>query len=65
MAEATNTELAISDDTIGSSGQAEQKSGFLEAVGTADMMRQLTLVVALVICIAIAIFIVIWAKQPE
>lgn len=65
MAEATNTELAISDDTIGSSGQAEQKSGFLEAVGTADMMRQLTLVVALVICIAIAIFIVIWAQQPE
>ena len=29
------------------------------------MMRQITLVVALVICVAIAVFIVIWSQEPD
>ena len=66
MAEATSTELAIADNnTAMMDSEPEQKSGFLDAIGTADMMRQVTLVVALVICVAIAVFIVIWAQQPD
>ena len=67
MADATGTELAMSD--TGSTSytpdpQHEQKSGFMDSLGSTDMMRQLTLVVALVICVAIAIFIMIWAQEP-
>jgi flagellar M-ring protein FliF len=68
LAEAASTELAMSDmstdlyqdDTIG-----EQKSGFMDTIGNTDMMRQLTLIVALVICVAIAVFILIWANEPD
>lgn len=66
MAEATSTELAIADNNSPlADNEPEQKSGFLDSIGTADMMRQITLVVALVICVAIAVFIVIWAQQPD
>ncbi len=65
MAEATSTELAVSgNDPYSDSLDAEQKSGFMDALGSVDLMRQITLVVALVICIAIAIFIVIWTQEP-
>lgn len=66
MADATGTELALAGGDSYSDGlEAEQKSGFMDALGSVDMMRQLTLVIALVICIAIAIFIVIWAQEPD
>lgn len=64
MAESTSTELAIPDDNS-SNNNNEPKSGLLDLVGTADMMRQLTIIVALVICVAIAIFIAVWAQEPE
>ena len=64
MAEATGTELAISDGYDDTS-DVEQKSGFMDALGSTDMMRQLMLVVALVICVAIAIFIGFWTQEPE
>lgn len=66
MAEAVGTELAVADgDSYGNEIEAEQKSGFMDALGSGDMMRQMALVVALVICVAIAFFIVIWAQEPE
>lgn len=65
MAEATGTDLTIADSGIGSDTEAEQRSGFMDAIGSADMMRQITLVVVLVICVAIAIFIVIWVQEPD
>ena len=68
MAEATGTELAMSDvgaDNYADDAGAEQKSGFMDSIGNTDMMRQLTLVIALVICVAIAIFILIWAQEPD
>ena len=43
----------------------EQKSGFSAAIGNVDFMRQVTLVVALTICLAIAIFVIILANEPE
>lgn len=65
-ATATGTELAVpGDDSYSGDLEAEQKSGFMDALGSADMMRQMTLVIALIICVAIAIFIVIWAQEPN
>lgn len=68
MADATGTELAMTDsgmDNYGDDVQAEQKSGFMDSLGNTDLMRQLTLVVALVICVVIAVFILIWAQEPD
>lgn len=65
MAEATGTDLTIADSGMGTDTEAEQRSGFMDAIGSADMMRQITLVVVLVICVAIAIFIVIWVQEPD
>lgn len=64
MADA-NTQLALADGGQLDDNEQEQKSGFLDALSSADMMRQMTLVVVLVICIAIAVFIFIWAQEPD
>lgn len=63
MADAT-TDLTVPGDNLDMES-AEQKSGFMDALGSVDMLRQIILVVALVICVAIAIFIVIWAQEPD
>ncbi|PAY01293.1 flagellar M-ring protein FliF [Pseudoalteromonas sp. HM-SA03] len=68
---ATNqsTDLTLSDAVLnnnsGSDEQQEQKSGYFSALSGVDMLRQVTLVIALAICLAIAIFIIIWARQPD
>ncbi|WDE03982.1 flagellar M-ring protein FliF [Thalassomonas viridans] len=43
----------------------EQKSGFAASLGNVDVLRQITLVMALAICLAIAVFVIMWANQPE
>ena len=43
----------------------EQKSGFMSALSNAEVMRQGALVIALTICLAIAIFIIIWSREPD
>ena len=68
MAEAVGTELAMSDmgtDMYSDDSGAEQKSGFMDSIGSTDMVRQITLIIALVICVAIAVFILIWAHEPD
>ena len=68
MAEAAGTELAMSDmgtDMYPDDSSAEQKSGFMDSIGSTDMVRQITLIIALVICVAIAVFILIWAQEPD
>ena len=68
MAEAASTELAMSDmgtDMYPEDSGAEQKSGFMDSIGSTDMVRQITLIIALVICVAIAVFILIWANEPD
>nr|WP_275441843.1 flagellar basal-body MS-ring/collar protein FliF [Pseudoalteromonas sp. CNC9-20] len=52
-------------NTDSSGEQQEQKSGYLSALNGVDMLRQVTLIIALAICLAIAIFIIIWARQPD
>ncbi|NMH59628.1 flagellar basal-body MS-ring/collar protein FliF [Alteromonas ponticola] len=65
MAEATGTNLTVADESGGGNNEPENKSGFMDTLGSADMMRQMALVVVLVICIAIAVFILIWAQEPD
>ena len=65
MAEATGTNLSIPDQGNGMDGEPENKSGFMDTLGSADMMRQMALVVVLVICVAIAIFILIWSQEAD
>ena len=65
MAEATGTNLTVPDQNTATDNEAENKSGFMDALGSADMMRQMALVVVLVICVAIAIFILIWSQEPD
>lgn len=69
MATNQSTDLTLSDAALnndsGSDEQQEQKSGYFSALSGVDMLRQVTLVIALAICLAIAIFIIIWARQPD
>ena len=64
--QSTDLALASGDiDQSDSDDQQEQKSGYLSALNGTDVLRQVTLVIALAICLAIAIFIIIWARQPD
>lgn len=74
MAEQVSTQVAangpdVSNDMVtlnsDSDTTEEQKSGFLSAVSSTEMLRQGALIMALVICVAIAIFIFIWSQEPE
>lgn len=65
MADATGTNLTIPDQNQVQDQEPENKSGFMDTLGSADMMRQMALVVVLVICVAIAIFILIWSQEPD
>jgi len=66
VAESTSTELALAPDEFSKAPeQHEQKSGFLGSVGGIDMVRQVSLIVALTICIAIAVLIIFWAREPD
>lgn len=65
MAETMSTELAVTDDDTESTELAEnQKSGVLDTITSTETIRQVTMIVTLVICLAIAIFIFIWSKEP-
>lgn len=58
-----NNDLVAHDSADGVVG--EQKSGFASAMGNVDFLRQITIVIALAICFAIAIFVIMLANQPE
>ena len=63
-----STDLALAGGGIDSNDtddQQEQKSGYLSALNGVDVLRQVTLVIALAICLAIAIFIIIWLVHPR
>lgn len=63
-----STDLALAGGGIEQSDndeQQEQKSGYLSSLNGVDLLRQVTLVIALAICLAIAVFIIIWARQPD
>ncbi|MGL4447367.1 MAG: flagellar basal-body MS-ring/collar protein FliF, partial [Shewanella sp.] len=45
--------------------QQEHKSGVMASLGGIDMMRQITMILALAICLALAVFVMLWAQEPE
>jgi flagellar M-ring protein FliF len=65
VADNQSTELALSGNDYASGEQQVQKASFLGSLAGTDVVRQITMVVALTICLAIAILIIFWAKQPE
>lgn len=64
MADNQSTELALSGNDYAGE-PSEQKPSFLGSLAGTDLIRQVTMVIALTICLAIAILIVLWARQPE
>jgi len=62
---ATDGGEIIASDSGGNNAIEEQKSGFAAKLGNVDILRQLTLVVALSICLAIAVFVIILANEPD
>jgi len=69
VADSNSTDLAVADGgeliANDNSEVEDQKSGLAASLGNSDMMRQITLIMALAICLAIAIFVILWANQPE
>lgn len=67
MAESTELTLSSSDfnQPVESGTPVEQKSGFIGSMGGMDIVRQIALIIALTICIAIAILIIMWAREPD
>ena len=53
-----------SNDTAGGV-QEENKSGGLGSFGGSDMLRQVTMILALAICLAVAVFVMLLAQEPE
>lgn len=68
MADTGTTSMVAADSDLiakDSDNVEERKSGFAAVMGNADVLRQVTLIMALAICLAIAVFVIIWANQPE
>lgn len=65
MVATENDNSMIANDSGDDNAMEEKKSGFAASLGNADMLRQITLVVALSICLAIAVFVIILANEPE
>lgn len=65
MVATDNDSSMIANDAGDDNAMEEKKSGFSASLGNADMLRQITLVVALSICLAIAVFVIILANEPE
>ena len=60
-----SSDMVSLNSDIGGEVAEEQKSGFLNSISSAEVLRQGALIIALTICLAIAIFIIIWSRQPE
>jgi len=64
VADAASTELTLSDSMDMDNAPIEGKASVMDTLGSTEMVRQITLVITLVICIAIAVFIFLWSKEP-
>lgn len=65
---AESTDLMVQDTDLpgsGSSGNEDggEKAGIMAMLSNFDMLRQVIVVLALAICVAIAVFIMLWAQE--
>lgn len=58
------SESTLANDKLAGGVQEENKSGGSMFGGT-DMLRQITMILALAICLALAVFVMLWAQEPE
>ena len=61
-----STEMVVGSGDSTESGTAqENKSGMVASMGGVDVLKQITMILALAICLAVAVFIMFWAQEPE
>jgi flagellar M-ring protein FliF len=60
-----NGDLLINHEGASALDENEQKSSALGFLSNSDVLRQITLILGLAICLAIAVFILLWGKEPE
>ncbi|WP_392400579.1 flagellar basal-body MS-ring/collar protein FliF [Aeromonas salmonicida] len=65
MATDQNGELLINEESSAALDENEQKSSALGFLSNTDVLRQITLILGLAICLAIAVFILLWGKEPD
>ena len=65
MVATENDSSMIANDYGDDNAIEEKQSGFAATLGNADTLRQITLVVALSICLAISVFVIMLANEPE
>lgn len=65
MATDQNGDLLINNEEAAALDEHEQKSSALGFLSNTDVLRQITLILGLTICLAIAVFILLWGKEPE
>lgn len=65
MATDQNGDLLINNEGAAALDEYEQKSSALGFLSNTDVLRQITLILGLTICLAIAVFILLWGKEPE
>ena len=63
MVVGTGSNVAVGGQSGGV--QEEHKPGVMGSIGNIDMLRQVTMILALAICLALAVFVMIWAQEPE
>ena len=59
------TGSGLATDPQATGVQEEHKPGIMGSIGGVDMLRQVTMILALAICLALAVFVMIWAQEPE
>ena len=65
MATDQNGDLLINNEGAAALDEHEQKSSALGFLSNTDVLRQITLILGLTICLAIAVFILLWGKESE
>ncbi|ABE54610.1 flagellar M-ring protein FliF [Shewanella denitrificans OS217] len=61
-----STDIIVGSDTADGSGVGqENKSGLMSNIGGTDFLRQITMILALAVCLALAVFVMMWAQEPE
>lgn len=65
MATDQNGDLLMNNEGVAALDEQEQKSSALGFLSNTDVLRQITLILGLTICLAIAVFILLWGKEPE
>ncbi|WP_220732376.1 flagellar basal-body MS-ring/collar protein FliF [Shewanella morhuae] len=57
--------VGSNSDSIDQGVQQEHKPGMMANLGGTDSLRQITMILALAICLALAVFVMLWAQEPE